>query len=207
MTSPTPLILLAGGAGRRFDTDAHKLSVVVCGRPVGSWALEAALESQVGPVVVVTGSASLTLPDDLSADAQSSIARFGAPQFVANPHWEAGMATSLHVGLAACKGAEHVVVGLADQPCVTPDAWRAVASSHSPIAVATYDGRRGNPVRLHAALWPNLPRSGDEGARGLFRSHPELVEEVACSGSAVDVDTRDDLARVEQCLSSRRKHR
>ncbi len=144
---------------------------------------------------------------ELSTDARDSIARFGAPRFIANANWEDGMATSLQVGLAACDGAESVVVGLADQPCVTPHAWRAVASSPSPIAVATYGSRRGNPVRLHAALWPNLPRTGDEGARGLFRSHPELVEEVACQGSALDVDTRDDIARVEECLSSRKKHR
>ncbi|MFZ9818039.1 MAG: nucleotidyltransferase family protein [Ilumatobacteraceae bacterium] len=207
MTSPTPLILLAGGAGRRFGTDAHKLTVVVCGRPVASWAIEGALESQVGPLIIVTGSTAVALPDDLSTDAKSSIARFGAPRFIGNPHWQSGMATSLQAGLAACEGSEAVVVGLADQPCVTPDAWREVAASQSPIAVATYDGHRGNPVRLHAALWPNLPRTGDEGARGLFRSHPELVEEVACSGSAVDVDTRDDIARVEECLSSRKKHR
>lgn len=207
MTSPTPLIVLAGGAGRRFGEGSHKLTVHVCGRAVADWALEAALESQVGPLVVVTGSTAITLPEELSTDARDSIARFGAPRFIANANWEDGMATSLQVGLAACDGAESVVVGLADQPCVTPHAWRAVASSPSPIAVATYGSRRGNPVRMHAALWPNLPRTGDEGARGLFRSHPELVEEVACQGSALDVDTRDDIARVEECLSSRKKHR
>ena len=207
MSSPTRLVLLAGGAGRRFGGGEHKLTTVVCGRPVADWAVEAALESHVGPLVVVTGSTTIGLPADLNPRARESIATFGEPRFVHNPAWDDGMATSLQVALSVCDGAESVVVGLADQPCVTPEAWRAVAESHSPIAVATYGSRRGNPVRLHAALWPNLPRTGDEGARGLFRSHPELVEEVACSGSALDVDTRDDIALVEECLASRKRNR
>lgn len=207
MPSSTCLILLAGGAGRRFDGDAHKLLTVVHGRPIAHWSLEAALESHVGHLVVVTGSTSFGLPPDLSAAAVDSLAMFGDPRFTHNPDWANGMATSLQVGLAACDGAESVVVGLADQPCVTPDAWRAVADSSSPIAVATYGSRRGNPVRLHAALWAHLPLTGDEGARGLVRARPELVEEVACSGSAIDVDTRDDLALVEECLASRKRNR
>lgn len=180
---------------------------LVHGRPVAHWAIEAALESHVGPLVVVTGSTTVSVPPDLSARARDSITTFGEPRFIHNPDWNNGMATSLQVGLAACDGAQSAVVGLADQPCVTPDAWRAVADSSSPIAVATYESRRGNPVRLHAALWVNLPRTGDEGARALVRAHPELVEEVACTGSAIDVDTRDDLALVEECLATRKRNR
>lgn len=207
MNSSTCLVLLAGGAGRRFDGHEHKLLSLVHGRPVAHWSIESALESQGGPLVVVTGSTTLELPLDLSTRARDSMTAFGEPRFIHNPDWSDGMATSLQVGLAACDGAQSAVIGLADQPCVTPEAWRAVAESSSPLAVATYESRRGNPVRLHAGLWANLPRTGDEGARGLLRSHPELVEEVACSGSAIDVDTRDDLALVEECLATRKRNR
>jgi len=180
MTVP---ILLAAGAGSRFTGGGHKLDATIGGRSIVQQAIQAAIDSGIGPLLVVTGAHRIALPA-------------GATE-VQNPDWADGQITSVRRGLDAARalGATAVVVGLADQPFVTAEAWRAVAASTSPIAVATYDGRRGNPVRLHESVWHLLPESGDEGARALIRVRPDLVEQIPCAGSPADIDTEEDLRR------------
>lgn len=115
-----------------------------------------------------------------------------------NPQWAEGMATSLAVGLdwARRQGHDEVVVGLGDQPGISSTTWELVlAARKRPIAVATYQGARRNPVRLGREVWGMLPTSGDEGARSLIASRPELVEDVACEGIPFDIDTVEDLQK------------
>lgn len=181
-------IVLAAGAGSRFEGPRHKLLTPVGGISIARRSIEAAVAAAIGPVVVVTGAV------DPVTDGWPD----GPPEGVTvvhNPGWADGQATSLQVGLRAARrlGADAVVVGLADQPFVSPSAWRRVAASTSPIAVATYGGRRRNPVRLAAEIWPRLPTTGDAGARSVVRLSPELVEEVPCAGSPDDIDTWEDL--------------
>lgn len=180
-------IVLAAGAGSRYLGPTHKLLAPFRGRTVVETAVATALEADIGPVIVVTGA--VELPIDSSADGRLSV--------IANPRWVEGQATSVQVGIEAARarGATSVVIGLGDQPLVTADAWRRVAAATSSIAVATYDGARGNPVKLDSIVWPELPTEGDHGARHLIRLRPELVSEVACAGSSADIDTQEDLDR------------
>jgi CTP:molybdopterin cytidylyltransferase MocA len=171
-------VLLAAGAGSRFEGPTHKLLTPFAGRPLYEWALESVRAAGI-PVVVVTGDVELDLPDDVER--------------VVNPDWADGIATSLQAAMRAAADADAIVIGLADQPRIPTEAWRLVARTDAPIAVATYDGARRNPVRLGRAVWPLLPVTGDRGASVLFRDH--AVVEVACPGDPADVDRLEDLER------------
>jgi molybdenum cofactor cytidylyltransferase len=179
--------LLCAGAGSRYDAErpGAKLLTPFRGRPLVVWAVDHALAAGLGTTFVVTGAADLSglLP--------------GPVTLVDNPDWRDGQATSLQAAISAARAAgfEALVVGLGDQPLIEPDAWRAVAGVDALIAVASYQGRRRNPVKLARRVWDDLPAMGDEGARALMRARPELVVDVPCAGDPLDIDTGDDLTR------------
>jgi CTP:molybdopterin cytidylyltransferase MocA len=192
---PVGVVLLAAGGGSRFGGSHHKLLTSVAGKTVYEWALQSALAANIGPVAVVWGSVELP--------------RHKAPEAVTylhNEEWATGMASSVQRALqwANERGLQSVVIGLGDQPCIPPSAWTAVAHSTSPLAVATYAGVRANPVKLHAEFFALVPKNGDEGARSLLRSHPELVAEVPCTGSGIDVDHVEDIERVATIIHESR---
>lgn len=176
--------VLAAGGGSRFE-GGPKLLADFRGHPVVWWAASNALDAGLDFTWVVQGAVELdgVLPDDAT--------------ILRNRRWKEGLATSLQTAVSSARqvGAAALVIGLADQPLVPSSAWRAVADSGADLAVATYDGRRRNPVRLAASVWDLLPETGDEGARILMSARPELVTEVPCQGEPADIDTREDLSR------------
>ena len=178
--------MLAAGGGSRFQPGldgTHKLLAPWRGRPLVWWAVSSAAGAGLDRTWVVAGAA------DLSASLPPGV------DILSNPRWAQGQASSLQVAVSRARQEEldAIVVGLADQPLVSSDAWRAVAGAAAPIAVATYGGRRRNPVLLSSEVWHLLPVDGDQGARSLIRERPDLVREVPCQGDPADIDTREDL--------------
>jgi molybdenum cofactor cytidylyltransferase len=176
----TAAVILAAGAGTRFEGESPKLLTVVRGKRLIDWAVEHATAAALDDLIVVAGAVDL-----------------GIEGAVVNDRWEEGMSTSLQVAirLADERGHDAVVVGLGDQPGIPPSAWRAVAAcTERPVAIGVYDGgRRGHPVRLAREVWPLLPTTGAQAANGLLQGRPELVAEVACEGRPDDIDTVEDL--------------
>lgn len=182
----TVAVVLAAGAGTRFEGSTHKLAAPLGEATVLHRVLVAVTAVGFAEVLVVTGARRLA---ELDPHAPPGVTE------IHHPGWAQGQATTVQIAIAAARerhGAA-VVIGLGDQPGIPPAAWAAVAASDSPIAVATYHGRRANPVRLAVSTWHLLPTHGDEGARTVMRVHPELVEEVPCQGNPGDIDTVEDL--------------
>jgi CTP:molybdopterin cytidylyltransferase MocA len=180
-------VVLAAGAGSRFSSTANKLRAELDSQPVLLWSVDAARGAGFDEVIVVVG-------DDAFDDILTNdVHVLHAPQ------WMDGQSHSLQVAVSYAreKGHDAIVVGLGDQPLVGQSTWNALRMADaSGIAVATYAGLRRPPTRLAASLWDSLPTQGDEGARVLIRSSPELVSEVASAGSPLDVDTDDALDAV-----------
>lgn len=186
-------VVLAAGTGSRFVGPTHKLLQPLAGRPLVAWAVEAACQAGCAEVLVIEGAVALggILPPEVV--------------LVHNASFSRGQATSLRCALDWClaAGREVAVVGLGDQPFISPAAWRAVATSTgAPIVAASYGGHRRNPVRLARSVWPLVTATGDAGARVLMADHPELVAEVPCDGEPLDVDTAADLAAAEAAVAA-----
>ena len=191
--SEVSAIVLAAGGGSRFG--GGKLLAKLGGRPIIETVLHNLREAPVDEIIVVVG-----------ADAQRlrGVCEAYGVRIVANEKWERGQFTSVLAGLRAC-GGEAAVVLLGDQPFIGAEAVERLVSAFSEgarVAVATYGGKRRNPVLFSREVWPLLEAelAGDEGARSVLRRHPELVVEVPCEGvgDPTDVDTREDLRRLEE---------
>jgi CTP:molybdopterin cytidylyltransferase MocA len=188
-------IVLAAGAGSRFG--GGKLLAKLGGQPLIAATLENLRDAPVDEVIVVVGSDAERLREVCE--------RYGV-RTLENEDWKQGQSTSVLAGLRACgENARAAVVLLGDQPLVGAGAVERLVAAFAAgagVAVATYGGKRRNPVLFSREMWPLLEAelAGDEGARSVLRRHPELVVEVPCEGvgDPADVDTREDLIRLNE---------
>ena len=187
-------IVLAAGGGSRFG--GGKLLASFGGRPLVLAALDALSEAPVDETLVVVGA---------NAEEVRRVCEPYGVRIVENADWERGQSTSVLAGLRACaEGSLAAVVLLGDQPLVGAGVVKRLVAAFeegAKVAVATYGGKRRNPVLFAREVWTLLERelAGDEGARSVLGRHPELVREVPCAGvgDPADVDTRADLRRLE----------
>ena len=166
------------------------------GRPIIEAVLDNLREAPVDEIIAVVGA---------DAERLREVCERYDVRTVANEEWERGQSTSVVAGLRASGGRAAVVFLLGDQPFVGAEAVERLVAAFAEgakVAVATYCGKRRNPVLFSREIWPLLEAelAGDEGARSFLRRHPELVVEVPCEGvgDPVDVDTREDLRRLEE---------
>jgi molybdenum cofactor cytidylyltransferase len=187
-------VILAAGSSSRLGSPKQILPFR--GESLLRRAARAALGAGCSPVVVVTGAHA-----ELSRRELDGLDVREAP----NPRWETGMASSIGAGLEGLLAADAdtaaAVFLLCDQPHVTADVLAGLAEAHrltrSPVVASTYGGSFGVPALFGRPLFAELARlQGGAGARQVIERHAAEVCFLPFRGGEVDVDTRDDFARL-----------
>ncbi len=184
-------LLLAAGAGSRLGRP--KALVEVGGERLVDRGVRTLSKGGCTPVMVVLGAADTIVDGVLT---------------VHNPDWTSGMGSSVRAGIDALPDSvDAVLVALADQPLVTPEAVRRLVEAYehgARAAVATYHGNPRNPVMLGREHWSTVYSMAerDVGARPFLRAYSHLVTSISCDdvASPDDIDTTEDLARLSEML-------
>ncbi len=177
---PTVLVL-ASGRGERFTASGgstHKLQALLAGKPVLQHTLDA-------------------------------VAASGLPWHVEQAG-HPGMGDSIAAAVRATPDATGWLVLPGDLPLVRSDTLRAVAQAlaQHAVAIPLYQGQRGHPVGFSVACREDLlGLKGNQGAAPVVRAQ-QAMNSVAFLvlddiGIVTDIDTVDDLARVEALLAAR----
>jgi molybdenum cofactor cytidylyltransferase len=176
-----------------------KLTLPLGDRRILSHVLDAAIGAPLDEVVVVLGPGA----EDVRAALGDLPARV---RFVTNPDHLRGQSTSLRAGLDACDPSSvAAVILLGDQPGVTPATIESVVGAFSEtvgdpaldVVQASYGGRPAHPTVLARAVWADVVREGDEGARAWISEHADRRTLVEVGGRPpVDVDTPEEYERL-----------
>lgn len=188
-------VLLAAGAARRYGRPKQLERYE--GQSLVRGAAEAALAVS-ETLIVVTGNEAAAVEDTLA----------GLPLHCLHcADWALGMGHSMAAAFRVLARAPNphdgALLCLADQPLVRRAALQRLvttwAGRPTDIVVSDYGAQRGPPAVFPARLFAALSTlEGDAGARGLLRDRRDEAHALAMPEAAFDIDTPDDLARLQQ---------
>lgn len=186
----TPLVAILGaGSARRFGSD--KLSRDCAGQPLGRWSLDAALNSGCS-VIWIAGE---TAPAFVAGDCE----------VLTNQRAGEGLASSVACAAraATARGADTLLVALADMPLVSTRLLHRLIEAGAPCACAYPDQTPGVPALFPAGAFMALTGlRGDTGAGRVLRDLPGLTIVPTEAWELLDVDTATDLVEAARRLTS-----
>jgi molybdenum cofactor cytidylyltransferase len=198
MAAAPVVIVLAAGAGSRFEGQGHKLTQALGDTTVLGATLRQVIASRLR-LVVVTTSALRDMVKSWVATQDVVVVPSGSP----GNGEHLGMGYSIAAGVRSRGDASGWLVMPGDMPLVRPATLRTVAAAlgHHSVAFAQYQGQRGHPVAFSAELYSELAvLAGDQGARRILARYPAAAVEVDDPGVLVDIDTRSDLTAAQAHL-------
>ncbi len=194
-----PIILLAAGESSRMGQPKQLLEVR--GKTLLRHAAEEALNSQLGPLVVVLGA--------FAEKIEASLEELTYDR-VNNEHWQEGMGTSISVGIHHVKqtypGSRGAIVMLCDQPYVDANHLEKLVHtyhrSHKPIIASAYKGTLGVPAYFHHSYFDLLTTlKGKGGARKLIQQHSRDAGAVSFPLGGIDMDTPEDYEMLKEKIA------
>ena len=133
---------------------------------------------------------------------------FGDAVVVENPVFSEGCASSYRAGIAALDSAsDAIMIILGDQPAITPEIINQLAGewrrSEAPIALCSYEGRKGHPMIFARSLFDQLEvLHGDKAAWKLVDANVDSVLEVPFAlPFPQDINTREDFERMQKATN------
>jgi molybdenum cofactor cytidylyltransferase len=193
-------VILAAGASTRMGVPKQLLQFG--GETMLRRAASVALKAGCRPVVVVTGADAATSRKALRGlDVREA----------ENQQWESGISSSVRVGIEALVMANPqtaaLVLMLCDQPFVTREIIARLVAAHREtgrsIVASRYGGSYGVPALFDKIHFAELTRlKGDAGAKQIIRKHLPKVHLLPFPKGEIDIDTPDDLARLQSTSHS-----
>ena len=186
-------LILGAGASQRLGPPKQLLPFR--GTTMLGWVVDQAERATgLDELVVVLGRA---------ADEVRERVNLGAARVVENPVFTEGCASSYRAGLAALNPeAEAIMIILGDQPGIAPEIIDGLAAEwrrgDAPIALCSYQGRKGHPMIFARSMFDQLERlHGDKAAWKLVDANAELVQEVHFNlPFPDDINTPADVERL-----------
>jgi molybdenum cofactor cytidylyltransferase len=186
-------LVLGAGASQRFGKPKQLLPYR--GTTMLGWVVDQAQQaSGLDEVVVVLGRAAEEVRERVD---------FGAARVVENPVFGEGCSSSYRAGIGALnEESAAIMIILGDLPGITPEiinrlaeAWR---EHDAPIALCSYEGRKGHPMIFARSMFAQLvDLHGDKAAWKLVDANAARVQEVSFSiPYPDDINTPEDFERL-----------